>query len=338
MIIKLHKAGLLGVGVAKENGGSGGNYLTISRIVEELSRACSSTGALVSIHNCLFADLMQRRGSPDQIQNHLIPILKGQTHLGAFGLSEQDAGSDVAAMKTKAIRSGSDYILNGRKAWVTSARESACGVFFATIDPEKFHRGITAFIIPLSSPGVVLERNEDKMGIRGTSTCSVRFEDVIVPEKNVLGAPGEGFKIAMEQLDIARLGIASQALGIAQASLDVATEFLKLNLQFDQLTKLKLAEMAIRVDAAQLLVRRVAGDRVTRSRHTNTKFSSMAKVAASECATFNARSCVQLLGEHGVVAGSRAERLYRDARITEIYGGVTDIQKFIVAEQVLKGH
>lgn len=338
LIELLHKKGLLGVTLKKENKGLGLDYSSLSLIVEEMSRVCASTGALVSIHNCLFADLLQRRGSPEQIAKYLLPLNDQGRHLGVFALSEDNAGSDVAAMTTRADRSGDNWILNGAKAWVTSARESTCGVFFATIDREKFHRGITAFIIDLDSPGVTMGRNEDKMGIRGTSTCSIRLEDVVVPKENLLGAPGEGFKIAMSQLDVARLGIASQALGIAQGAVDVASEFIKANLQFDQLTKLKLADMALRVEAARMMVRRAAADREKRSRQMNTKYSSMAKVMASESATFTAQSCVQLMGEEGVKKGSKAERLFRDSRITEIYGGVTDIQKLIIADQVLKGY
>lgn len=210
LITLLHSKGLLGVTLHKEFGGAGLNYLTLSRIVEEISRACASTGALVSIHNCLFADLLQRRGTPEQIATHLLPLTQQQTHLGVFGLSEFDAGSDVAAMKTVAVKSGDQWILNGHKAWVTSAREASCGIFFATVDKAKFHRGITAFIVDLATPGLTLERNEEKLGIRGTSTCAIRLEDVAIPDKNVLGGLGEGFKIAMAQLDVARLGIASQ--------------------------------------------------------------------------------------------------------------------------------
>lgn len=337
LISLLHRKGLLGVTLKKSNGGAGLDYLSLSLIVEELSRVCGSTGALVSIHNCLFADLLQRRGSPLQIEQFLLPLYKDGTHLGAFALSETNAGSDVAALTTRAIKSGEGWLLNGRKAWVTSAKESSCGIFFATIDPEKFHRGITAFLVDLHAPGVTIERNEEKLGIRGTSTCSIRLEDVRVREENVLGGIGEGFRIAMSQLDVARLGIASQALGLAQGALDVATEYLKKNLKFDQLSKLKLAEMAMRVEGARLMVRKAAEGREGRSQRSNTKYSSMAKVMASECATFNAHACIQLMGERGIVEGCRAERIYRDSRITEIYGGITDIQKFIIADQVLKG-
>ena len=282
---------------------------------------------------------MQRRGTSEQIKKYLLPLYEEGKNLGAFALSETNAGSDVAAMSTKADKCGDEWILNGRKAWVTSARESSCGIIFATIDREKFHKGITAFIVDLkNTPGVTLERNEDKLGIRGTSTCSVSLEDVRVRHSDVLGGLGEGFKIAMSQLDVARLGIASQALGIAQSALDVAMEHMRDNLKFDQLSKLKLAEMALRIEGARLMVRKAAGDRESRSQQTNTKLSSMAKVMASECATFSAHSCIQLLGEKGVTDASRAERIYRDSRITEIYGGITDIQKFIIADQVLKGH
>lgn len=319
-------------------GGAELDYLALSRIVEEISRVCGSTGALVSIHNCLFADLMQRRANNRQLDKYLIPLYKEETQLGAFALSEANAGSDVAAISTRADKSGDHWILNGRKAWVTSAKESQCAIIFATIDREKFHRGITAFIVELNSPGVTIERNEDKLGIRGTSTCSISLEDVHVPQENVLGGLGEGFKIAMSQLDVARLGIASQALGLAQGSLDVATEYLKKNLQFDQLSKIKLAEMAVKVEAARLMVRNAAANRESRTQQSNTKYSSMAKVVASECATSNAHSCLQLMGEQGTIQGTHAERLLRDSRITEIYGGITDIQKFIIADQVLKGH
>lgn len=241
-------------------------------------------------------------------------------------------------MSTTARKDGDYYVLNGTKAWVTSGIEAESAIIFATVDKSLKHKGITAFIVDLNTSGVQRGSNEKKFCIRATSTCSITLNDVRVHSDNILGAPCDGFKIAMQQLDQARVGIASQALGIAQASLDSAINYASQRIAFKKTiiemssVQNRLAEMAMRIEASRLLVRQAAQKKDENLK--STKFTSMAKWHASETATFCAHNCIQILGAMGVVEDFPAERYYRDARITEIYGGITDIQKLIVCAQL----
>ena len=243
-------------------------------------------------------------------------------------------------MSSTATKDGDSYILNGSKAWVTSGIEAEAVIVFATMDKSLKHKGISAFIVDMNAPGVQRGRNEKKLGIRATSTCSVSLNDVRVPVENILGAPCGGFKIAMEQLDQARIGIASQALGIAQAALDTAISYASQRIAFKQsilelsAVQNRIAEMAMKIEASRLLIRQAATIKDENLR--STKFTSMAKWHASEAATFCAHNCIQILGGMGIVEDLPAERFYRDARITEIYGGITDVQKKIVCDQLRK--
>lgn len=331
--------GLMRVTVAPEHGGSDLGMLALSLVVEELSRGCGSTGSIVSIHNCLYANLLNRTGTEDQ-KNRFFGKYSRDT-IGAFALSESDAGSDVAALSTRAEPDGDGWVLNGTKAWVTSALEAKAGIIFATLDPALKYKGITAFLVDFNdAQGLTIGRPEDKLGIRASSTCNVHLENVRVPGDNILGTIGGGFRLAMEQLDRARIGIASQALGIAQASLETAIDYAKQRIAFGQpLIKLsavqtRLAEMAVRIESTRLLVRKAATE-IDRGLKA-TKSCSMAKWIAGETATFSAHNCQQIMGGMGYVKDLPAERFYRDARITEIYGGVTDVQKTVVAEHLVK--
>lgn len=359
-IEKLGELGLMGVCAAQRFGGSGMSTLALSLVVEELSRGCGSTGAIVSIHNCLYVNLLDRIGTDEQKERFLKPFVDGNK-VGAFALSESgefhflcrfhksfnffirpDAGSDVAAMSTTAHKDGNSYILSGTKAWVTSALEAEAGVVFATLNKEQKHKGIAAFIVDLKSSGVELGKNEKKLGLKGSSTCSIILNEVRIPSENLLGAPSDGFKIAMEQLDTARIGIASLALGIAQASLDTAIDYASQRIAFTKpilemsSVQSRLAEMATKIESTRLLVRRAA--EMKDDNLKSTKFTSMAKWQASETATFCAHNCIQILGGMGVVEDLPAERYYRDARITEIFGGITDVQKLIIAGQLRKDY
>ena len=252
----------------------------------------------------------------------------------------KDAGSDVAALSTTAIRDGDSYILNGSKAWVTSGIEADASIIFATIDKNLKHKGIVAFIVDLNTPGVQKGENEKKLGMKASSTCSISLTDVRVPSKHIIGNPNHGFKIAMEQLDVARIGISAVALGLAQASLDTAIRYASQRVAFKQpilemsSVQTRLAEMALKIESTRLLVRQAAN--MKDENQKSTKFTSMAKWHASETATFCSHNCIQILGGMGVVEDMPAERFYRDARITEIFGGITDVQKFIVAGQLRK--
>jgi butyryl-CoA dehydrogenase len=251
-----------------------------------------------------------------------------------------DAGSDVAALSTTAVKDGDFYILNGTKAWVTSGEQANATVIFATVDKNKRHKGISAFLVDMNQAGVERGRNEKKLGLKATSTCDISLTNVKVHSSDVLSPVGEGFKVAMEQLDSARIGVASTALGIAQASLDTAVEYASQRIAFDNpilklpMVKKRLAEMALQVESSRLLVRQAAHKKDEHLR--SSKYTSMAKWHASQTATFCAHNCIQILGGMGVVENMPAERYYRDARITEIIGGVTDVQMMIVAEQLQK--
>jgi len=340
-IQKLGELGLMGITASSDYGGSNMSSLALSIVVEELSRGCGATGAIVSIHNCLYADLLSRLGTDEQKSKFLKPFVDGNK-IGAFALSESDAGSDVAALSTSAIKDGDFYILNGTKAWVTSGLEADASVIFATLDKSLNHKGIAAFIVDMTSSGVQRGKNERKLGIRASSTISLALSDVRVPSSNLLGPPREGFKIAMEQLDMARIGIASVSLGIAQASLDTAITYASQRIAFKKpilemsSVQTRLAEMALRIEASRLLVRQAAQMKDESLR--TTKVTSMAKWHASESATFCSHNCIQILGGMGVVEDLPAERLYRDARITEIFGGITDVQKMIVASQLRRDY
>lgn len=337
----LGEMGYMGIGASSEFGGSNLNTLSLSVIVEELSKACASTGAIVSIHNCLYVSLLERIGSHEQKVRWLQGFTNGKK-IGAFALSEVEAGSDVAGISTTAKKDGDHFILNGAKAWVTSGEQAEAVIVFATVDKSQKHKGIAAFLVDMNQPGVTRGKNEKKISIRATSTNTIHLDEVRVHSSNVLSPPGQGFRFAMEQLDLARIGIASQSVGIAQASLDCSIEYASQRIAFDSpilrmsSVKKRLAEMALKIESSRLLVRQAAQKKDEHLR--STKYTSMAKWHASNTATFCAHNCIQILGGIGVVENSKypAERLYRDARITEIYGGVTDVQMMIVAEQLIK--
>lgn len=340
-IEQLGEMGCMGIGASSEFGGSSLSTLTLSVIVEELSKSCASVGAIVSIHNCLYVNLLQRAGSHEQKTQWLKEFTNGKK-IGAFALSETEAGSDVAAISTTAVKDGDYFILNGVKAWVTSGEQAEAVIVFATVDKSQKHKGIAAFLVDMNQAGVSRGKNERKISIRATSTNTINLNDVRVHSSNVLSPPGQGFRIAMEQLDLARIGIASQSLGIAQASLDCSIEYASQRIAFESpilrmsSVKKRLAEMALKIESSRLLVRQAATKKDEHLR--STKYTSLAKWHASDTATFCAHNCIQILGGIGVVENSKypAERLYRDARITEIYGGVTDVQMMIVAEQLIK--
>lgn len=340
-IEELAKLGLLSITVPKEDGGSGMNTLALSVAVEELSAGCASTGAIVSIYNCLYTNLLARYATNTQKEKFLYPYTTSGV-LGCFALSEPEAGSDVAALQTTATECQDGYVLNGTKSWVTSGTVGDIAVIFATIDKSLHYKGITAFLVPLTAEGVTRGKADDKLGIRAAPSCNITLDNVLVPKENILGEIGEGFKIAMIQLELARIGIASQALGISQAALTAAVEYsfqrvaFKQHLNEFQAVKLRIADMALQLEAARLLVHRAATryDMVGRA----SKECSMAKTAASTGATAITHSALQILGGMGYVKHMSVERHFRDARVTEIYGGVTDIQKLIIAECILQEH
>lgn len=337
-IEKLFDLGLMGICASSKYGGIGLDSLGFSIAIEELSKGCSSTGVICSIHNALCVNLLERCGTEAQ-KNEFLSLFTKES-VGFFALSESEAGSDVVALSTEARSEGDFYILNGTKAWVTSAPEAQAGVVLATVDKSKGHAGITAFLVQNNATGVKIGPKIDKLGLRASSTSDLYLTDVKVPKSNMIGHVGDGFKLAMNQLELARIGKASVAIGIASKSLETAINYAHNRYQFNQplllmpTVKIRLAEMSARLEAARLITRTAAieRDQVGKS----TKLSSMAKFVACEAATFCAHCCIHIMGGMGIVSSEPAERLYRDARVTEILGGVIDIQKLVVADQLIK--
>lgn len=335
---KLGELGYLGILVPEEYGGIGGDMMSYVLVMEELSKACASTSTAVSVQNSLVEVPIVEFGTEAQRQRYLPKLATGEW-MGAFALSEPESGSDAASMKTVAARDGDHYVLNGTKMWITNAGFAQLFLVFAATDPKARHRGIGCFMVERDAPGLAVGEEEDKLGIRGTSTCELHLEDCRVPTEQRLGEEGQGFKIAMITLDSGRIGIAAQALGIAAAALDEATSYAKERQAFGreiaqfQAIQFKLAEMKTKVEAARWLTYNAAWrkdqglDYITES--------SLAKLYAAEIASEVADEAVQIHGGYGYVRDYKVERLYRDARITRIYEGTSEIQKLVIARQIL---
>ncbi|RZF41205.1 hypothetical protein LSTR_LSTR011586 [Laodelphax striatellus] len=339
-IKQMGSLGVMAVEVPEDLGGTGLDYLAYAIATEEISRGCASAGVIMSVNNSLYLGPILKFGTQKQKEEYITPFTTGEK-VGCFALSEPGNGSDAGAASTVAKQSGNGtYILNGTKSWITNGYESGASVVFATTDKSKKHKGISAFIVPKPTNGLALGKKEDKLGIRGSSTCSLIFEDCEVPEENILGKPGLGFKIAMMTLDSGRIGIASQALGIAQAALECAVEYAGKRTAFGapisklQAIQHKIADMALKLESARLLTWRAAY--LKDLKQPFSKEAAMAKLAASETATFNAHQCIQILGGMGYVSDMPAERHYRDARITEIYEGTSEIQRLVIAANIIK--
>uniref|UniRef100_A0A8C5BS53 short-chain acyl-CoA dehydrogenase n=1 Tax=Gadus morhua TaxID=8049 RepID=A0A8C5BS53_GADMO len=307
--------------------------------VEEISRGCASTGVVVSVNNSLYIGPILKYGNEEQKKQWITPFTTGEK-VGCFALSEPGNGSDAGAASTMAHQDGDEWVLNGTKAWITNSWEASATVVFATTDKALKHKGISAFLVPMPHPGLSLGKKEEKLGIRASSTANIILEDCRIPLGNLLGSRGAGFKIAMQTLDSGRIGIASQALGIAQAALDCAADYAHKRTAFGapigkmQAIQFKLADMALAIESARLLTWKAA--LLKDAKKPFTKEAAMAKLAASEAATFSAHQSIQILGGMGFVTDMPAERHYRDARITEIYEGTSEIQRLVIANQVLK--
>ena len=293
----------------------------------------------MSVNNSLYCDPVYKFGTEEQKQEWLVPFASGQK-LGCFGLSEPGNGSDSAAASTTATPDGDGWLINGTKAWITNAHDAHAAIVIATTDKSLKHKGLTAFLVPTDAEGFSLGKKEDKLGIRASSTGNLIFENVRVGPENVLGGLGNGFKVAMSTLDGGRIGIAAQGLGIAQASLECAISYAQQRKAFEkpiaklQAIQFKLADMGMRIESARLLTHRAAVMKANGDNYT--KEAAMAKLAASEAATANAHAAIQVLGGMGYVTEMPAERYYRDARITEIYEGTSEIQRLVIAGRLLK--
>jgi alkylation response protein AidB-like acyl-CoA dehydrogenase len=335
---KLAELGFLGLLIPEEHGGSGLGNLALSVVLEELNRACASTGVTVSVHNSLVSAPVVKFGSPEQKAKYLPRLAAGEL-VGAFAMSEPNYGTDAASMETTAVLRGDRYVLNGRKAWITNGGSAGMVLVFASLDRKKGARGISAFLVEPSFQGFSVGKKEKKMGIRGSETVQLVFDDLEVPAENRLGAEGDGFKVAMDALDGGRVGIASQAIGIARACLEASVRYANEREQFGktigqfQPTQWKLADMAMEIDAARLLTRRAAWLRDQGKPHIPE--ASMAKLFASEAANRAATRAVQIHGGAGYCAEYPVERYFRDAKVTEIYEGTSEVHRILIARSLL---
>ena len=334
MFDRLGELGLTGIVFPEEYGGAGADYISYAIAVEELSRVCGSTGVTLSAHLSLCSNPIYLFGTEEQKMKYLVPLAQG-TALGAFGLTEPSAGSDAGGTRTTAVRQGDEWVLNGTKIFITNAGDADTYVVFARTDKNaEKHHGITAFIVEKGTPGFSFGKKEKKMGIRSSPTMELVFENCRIPKENLLGEEGKGFKVAMKTLDGGRIGIASQALGIAQGALDAAINYTTQREQFNkkistfQGVSFQLADMATQVQAARLLVYNAA---YRASAHLSySQESAMAKLFASETAMRVTTQAVQLFGGYGYTREFPVERMMRDAKITEIYEGTSEVQRVVI--------
>ncbi|MEN8221646.1 MAG: acyl-CoA dehydrogenase [Acidobacteriota bacterium] len=339
IIKKAGELGLMGVGYPAEYGGAGMDFVSYMIAVEEISKACASTGVIVSAHSSLSVDPIFKFGTEEQKKKYLPKMCSGEW-IGCHALTEPGAGSDAGATKTTAKLEGDKWILNGTKHFITNGAEADVSVVFASTDPSAKTKGISAFIVEKDTPGFKIGKLEHKLGIKATSTAELIFEDCAIPKENILGEEGKGFKIALITLDGGRLGIASQALGIAKASIEDAIKFAKEREQFDQpianfqAIQWMLADMYTEYEAAWMLVYRASTMKDKGLRYTTE--AAMAKLKASEVASMCAAKAVQIHGGYGYTDEFNVERYLRDAKITEIYEGTSEIMRLVVSANLLK--
>jgi alkylation response protein AidB-like acyl-CoA dehydrogenase len=341
---KLAQLGFLGMMVPQENGGSGLDTISYVLAMEEISKIDASTSVCMSVNNSLVCWGLETYCNEEQKQKYLVPLANGmkdgELYIGAFCLSEPEAGSDATSQRTTALDNGDHYILNGTKNWITNGNNASVYLVMAQTDVAKGSRGINAFIVEKAWTGVSVGAKENKLGIRGSDTHSIMFQDVIVPKANRIGEDGFGFKFAMKTLAGGRIGIASQALGIASGAYELALEYSKQRKAFGkeisqhQAIQFKLADMATEIEAARLLVWKAAWEK---DQHVDyTLSSSIAKVFASETAMKTATEAVQIHGGYGYVKEYHVERLMRDAKITQIYEGTSEVQRIVISRSILK--
>ena len=341
---KMAKLGIFGIPFPVNYGGAGGNNILYSMAVEELSRVCATTGVVVSAHTSLCAAPIYEHGTEEQKMKYLPKLCSGEW-LGAFGLTEPNAGTDAAAQQTTAVDAGDHYILNGNKIFITNAAYAHVYIVMAMTDKSQGTRGISAFIVERDFPGFSIGKKEKKMGIRGSSTYELIFQDCRIPKENLLGQQGKGFNIAMHTLDGGRIGIASQALGIAEGALERTIAYVKERKQFgrsiaqQQNTQFKLADMATRIDAAKYLVYAAAMKKAEFAKNPKVSYSvdaAKAKLFAAETAMAVTTECVQLFGGYGYIREYDVERMMRDAKITEIYEGTSEVQRMVISGSLLR--
>ncbi len=333
-IDQLFRYGVMGMCVPKEYGGAGADVLSAALAVEELSKYCASTGDIVATHNGLCCDPILANGTEEQKKKYL-PMLTTGRHVGAFALTEPNAGSDASKGQTVAKLEGDHYVLNGSKIFITNGYVADIFVVFAMTDKSKGNHGISAFIVEKSFPGFSVGKHEVKMGLHGSPTAEIVFQDCIVPKENLLGQEGKGFKIAMQTLDGGRIGIAAQALGIAEGAMQEAIDYTKARVQFGkpiskfQNTQFVLADMAVGCEAGRLLIANAAEKKQNGVRYT--KEAAMAKLFCSEHANKTVTKALQALGGYGYTNDYPLERMMRDAKITEIYEGTSEVQRIVIS-------
>jgi butyryl-CoA dehydrogenase len=331
--------GLAGVAVPEEYGGAGMDAIAYCLIIEEISRVCATSGVILSVNNSLVCDPILKYGTEEQ-KKEFLTLLASGAKLGCFALTEPGAGSDPAALRTTARRDGDDYILNGNKIFITNGTDADVALVFASIDLEKKHKGITCFIVPADTPGYSHGTHEFKLGVNASGTTELAFSDMRIPARYRLGGDGEGFRVAMSTLDGGRIGIAAQAVGIAQGAFEEALKYSQQREQFGQhlsdfqAIQFYLADMATEIDAGRLLTWKAAWAKENQKRYTLE--AAQAKLYASEMAQRVTNKALQIHGGYGYTKEYNVERFFRDARITEIYEGTSEVQKMVIADWVLK--
>jgi butyryl-CoA dehydrogenase len=336
---KAAELGLTGVAISEAEGGAGFDHIAYSIVIEEISRCCASTGVILSVQNSLYCDPVHRYCTPEQKKKFLLPFAKGEK-IGCYALTEPQAGSNAAALQTKAVKKGDVYVVNGTKAWITNGGAADAAIVYVNTDPAKGEKGITALLVEKGTPGFKVGKEEKKLGISATACSELVFTDCEVPAANRIGNEGEGYKVALSTLDGGRIGIAAQATGIAQGAFEAALKYSQERLAFGhpiaqfQAIQFMLADMATEIDAARLLIRKAAW-----KQDTGVRFSmdaAIAKLFASEMATRVTHKAIQIHGGNGYSREYPVERNYRDARITEIYEGTSEIQRLVISSWLLR--
>jgi len=339
LFAKAAELGLTGVALPDNEGGAGFDHISYTIVIEEISRCCASTGVILSVQNSLYCDPIHRYGTDEQKRKFLLPFARGEK-IGCYALTEPQAGSNAAALQTKAVRRGDKYVVNGTKAWITNGGAADAAIVYVNTDPSKGEKGITALVVEKGRAGFKVGKEEKKLGISATACSELVFTDCEVPESNRIGNEGQGYKVALSTLDGGRIGIASQATGIAQGAFEAALKYSQERLAFGhpiaqfQAIQFMLADMSMEIDAARLLIRKAAWKQDTGARFSQD--AAMAKLFASEMATRVAHKAVQIHGGNGYSREYQVERAYRDARITEIYEGTSEIQRLVISSWALR--
>jgi butyryl-CoA dehydrogenase len=336
---KAAELGLTGVALPESEGGAGFDHIAYSIVIEEISRCCASTGVILSVQNSLYCDPIHRYGTEEQKKRLLLPFARGEK-IGCYALTEPQAGSNAAALQTKAVKVGDKYVINGTKAWITNGGAADAAIVYVNSDPPQGEKGITALVVEKDTPGFKVGKEEKKLGINGTACSELVFTDCEVPATNRIGNEGEGYKVALSTLDGGRIGIAAQAVGISQGAFEAALAYSKQRMAFGhpisqfQAIQFMLADLSTEIDAARLLVRKAAWKQDTGARFSMD--AAIAKLFSSEMATRVTHKAIQIHGGNGYSREYPVERNYRDARITEIYEGTSEIQRLVIASWVLR--